>query len=437
MVKTKVTIAGPGKGWPKKGCTVDKKNIVGDQTQAQATGRDVLEEILAQGARQLLQQAIENEVTEHIQAHAQHRDEQGHRMVVRNGRLPHREILTGMGPIKIEQPRVHDRRPEQKFSSRILPPYMRRLKSLDALVPALYLRGVSTGDFTEALSSILGPNAPGLSATNVVRLKEVWQKDFEDWQRRDLSGKRYVYWWADAIYFNVRLTSDRPCVLVIMGSLADGTKELVAVVDGERESKLSWAEVLSDLRRRGLKAGPELAIGDGALGFWAALREVFQQTREQRCWVHKTANVLDKLPKRVQSSAKDHLHEMYLSGTRTEALKAFSEFLRLYAGKYPKACQCLAKDKEVLFTFYDFPAEHWGHLRTTNPIESTFAGVRHRTRQTKGCGNRMATLTMVFQLTRVAENGWRRLNGYELLAKVIAGIKFIDGIEETTKSKAA
>ena len=413
---------------------MDNKTIVGTETQAQDTSRGVLEVILAEGARKMLQQAIENEVSEYIQAHAHEQDRQGHRLVVRNGSLPQREILTGMGPIKIDQPRVHDRRPDQKFSSQLLPPYMRRLPSLDALVPALYLRGLSTGSFTEALSSILGPHAPGLSATNVVRLKEVWQKDFEDWQRRDLSGKRYVYWWADAIYFNVRLSPERPCVLVIIGSLADGTKELVAVVDGERESKLSWAEGLSNLKRRGLKRGPELAIGDGALGFWSALQEVFQQTREQRCWVHKTANVLDKLPKRIQSSAKRLIHDMYLSGSRSQALKALSAFVRLYAGKYPKACECLIKDKDVLFTFYDFPAEQWAHLRTTNPIESTFAGVRHRTRQTKGCGSRMATLTMVFQLTRVAEKGWRRLKGSEFLAKVIAGIKFIDGIEETTKA---
>ncbi len=413
---------------------MDNKTIVGLETQAQEIPRGVLESILAEGARKMLQQAIENEVSEYIDTHAQKQDEQGHRLVVRNGSLPQRKILTGMGPIKINQPRVHDRRPDQQFSSQLLPPYMRRLPSLDALVPALYLRGISTGSFAEALSSILGPHAPGLSATNVVRLKEVWQKDFEDWQRRDLSGKRYVYWWADAIYFNVRLSPERPCVLVIIGSLADGTKELVAVVDGERESKLSWAEVLSNLKRRGLKRGPELAIGDGALGFWSALQEVFQQTREQRCWVHKTANVLDKLPKRIQSSAKRLIHDMYLSASRSQGLKALSAFVRLYAGKYPKACECLIKDKDVLFTFYDFPAEQWAHLRTTNPIESTFAGVRHRTRQTKGCGSRMATLTMVFQLTRVAEKGWRRLKGSEFLAKVIAGIKFIDGIEETTKA---
>jgi len=269
----------------------------------------------------------------------------------------------------------------------------------------------------------------------VVRLKEGWQKDFETWQRRDLSSKHYVYMWADAIYFNVRLSEERPCILVIMGSLADGTKELVAVQDGQRESKLSWAALLSDLKRRGLKEAPKVAVGDGALGFWAALEEEFPETREQRCWVHKTANILDTLPKSLHPQAKGHIHEMYLSPGRAKAVKAYEDFLRLYEAKYPRACECLRKDKDVLFTFYDFPAEHWRHLRTTNPIESTFASVRHRTRQTKGCGSRLATLSMVFQLVRVAEKHWRRLNGSQLLAKVIAGIQFVDGVDPDSTQK--
>lgn len=412
-----------------------EENIVDLKRQAQVVNRSDLDGLLAEGARKMLQQAIENEVAEYIEAHGNERDEQGHRLVVRNGRLPQRDILTSMGPVKVSQPRVNDRRPEAKFSSSILPPYLRRTRSLDALIPALYLRGISTGDFTEALSEILGPNAPGLSATNVVRLKEGWQKDYEAWQRRDLSAKQYVYLWADAIYFNVRLSEERPCILVIMGSLADGTKELVAVADGQRESKLSWAAVLSDLKRHGLKEPPKVAVGDGALGFWAALEEAFGGTREQRCWVHKTANILDKLPKSIHPQAKAHIHEMYLSPGRAKALEAYEEFLRLYGAKYPKACECLRKDKDVLFTFYEFPAEHWGHLRTTNPIESTFAGVRHRTRQTKGCGSRLATLSMVFQLVRVAEKHWRRLNGSELLAKVIAGVEFVDGVDQTSTQK--
>jgi len=425
----------PAKGRQTKGCTVSEENIVDLKRQAQVVNRDCLEELLAEGARKLLQQAIENEVAEYIEGHSGERDCRGHQLVVRNGRLPERDILTGMGPVKVSQPRVNDRRPEAKFTSNILPPYLRRTRSIDALIPALYLRGISTGDFTEALSEILGANAPGLSATNVVRLKEGWQKDFEAWQRRELSAKRYVYWWADAIYFNVRLSEERPCILVIMGSLANGTKELVAVVDGQRESKLSWAALLSDLKRRGLKEAPEVAVGDGALGFWAALHEEFPRTREQRCWVHKTANILDKLPKSLQPQAKSHIHEMYLSPGRAKAIEAYEEFLRLYGAKYPKACECLRKDKDVLFTFYDFPAEHWGHLRTTNPIESTFAGVRHRTRQTKGCGSRLATLSMVFQLVRVAEKHWRRLNGRQQLAQVVAGVKFIDGVDSTSNQK--
>jgi transposase-like protein len=334
-----------------------------------------------------------------------------------------------MGPVEVQQPRVRDRRPDGKvhFSSAILPKYLRRVPSLDALIPALYLRGISTGDFTEALSSILGPNAAGLSAANIVRLKEGWQAEYEQWSRRDFNQKRYVYWWADGVYFQVRLEDCRRCILVLMGALADGTKELIAVTDGERESKLSWLEVLRDLKARGLQEAPAIAVGDGGLGFWAALAEEFPQVREQRCWVHKTANVLDKLPKSLQPAAKDKIHQMYLSPTRQAAQKAFEAFISLYEAKYPKACECLSKDREILFSFYDFPAEHWPHLRTTNPIESTFATVRLRTERTKGCGSRMATLTMVWQLARAAQKKWRRLNGSELLSQVIEGVIFEDG----------
>jgi len=272
--------------------------------------------------------------------------------------------------LAIKQPRVEDRREDHRFTSAILPPYLRRTPSVDALIPALYLKGVSTGDFTEALEAILGENASGLSATNIVRLKQGWEEEYKEWSRRDLSGKRYVYWWADGIYFNVRLEDDRTCMLVLMGTLADGTKELIAVLDGFRESKDSWKELMRDLSRRGLKHGRELAAGDGALGFWAALREMFPWAREQRCWVHKTANVLDKMPKSVQTKAKSMLHEMYLSPTRKEALAAFDTFIETFGAKYPKACECLTKDKDVLFTFYGFPAEHWQHIRSTNPIHN-------------------------------------------------------------------
>lgn len=399
--------------------------------------RSALDEILRQGAQQLLGAAIQNEVREYIQAHAGVRDEKGHRLVVRNGHLPARELQTPAGKVSIRQPRVDDRRPDHKFLSRLLPPYLRRTPSLEALVPALYLRGISTGDFTEALAALLGPSAEGLSPANIVRLKESWTQDFAQWARRDLSGKRYVYWWADGIYFNVRLDDTaRPCVLVIMGALENGSKELIAVVDGERESKLSWQALLSDLKKRGLTWAPKLAVGDGALGFWAALEEEYPGVVHQRCWVHKTANVLDKLPKGVQPAAKALLHEMYLSPTQASALQAYERFGKLYEDKYPKACACLRHDKAVLFNFYAFPAAHWSHLRTTNPIESTFATVRHRTRQTKGCGSRAATLSMVFKLATAAQKRWRKLNGSELLAEVIRGVKFLDG-ELAVQSAAA
>jgi putative transposase len=387
----------------------------------------ILDQLVREGARRMLQSAISNEVAEFIERHRDLVGEDGHRVVVRNGHLPEREILSGAGPLAIRQPRVRDKRGDHRFTSEILPPFMRRVPSVDALIPTLYLKGVSTGDFSDALAAILGPNAAGLSPANIVRLKEGWKKDYEVWTKRDLKDKRYVYWWADGVYFNVRLESDRPCILVLMGALADGTKELVALWDGHRESKASWKEVLRDLKRRGLKGSPKVAIGDGALGFWAALEEEYPSTRSQHCWVHKTANILDKLPKRIHPEAKKLIQEMYMASTREDAKTAFNEFLSQYGAKYPKATECLAKDEDVLFTFYDFPAEHWIHLRTTNPIESTFATVRHRTRQTKGCGSRLATLVMVFKLSLEAEKHWRRLNGHQLIAKVFDGVKFVDG----------
>jgi len=387
-----------------------------------------LDALLREGARQMLQQAIENEVAEYLEAHQRILDENGHRMVVRNGHMPERNLVTGVGPLPIKRPRVHDKRPGHRFTSAILPAFMRRVPSIDALIPVLYLKGVATNDFSEALEAILGPNAAGLSATNIVRLKEGWKKDYDDWQSRDLSQSRYVYWWVDGIYFNVRLEPDRPCVLVIMGAREDGVKELVAVHDGHRESKESWLEVLRGLKARGLREAPKLAVGDGALGFWSALEEEFSSARAQRCWVHKTANILDKLPKHKQTHAKGLIHDMYLSGTYEKAIKAYDCFVKEYSAKWPKAVECLTKDKDVLFTFYDFPAEHWPHLRTTNPIESTFATVRHRTRQTKGCGSRTATLTMVFQLVRQAEKHWRRLNGYQHITHLINNVVYKDGI---------
>jgi transposase-like protein len=413
---------------------MNKSNLIEMETQAcvVAEGQLNLEQLLRQGAQRMLQKAIENEVEEFVEAHGSCRTHQDRQAVVRNGSLPSRKILTGIGPLEVRQPRARDRREGQKvsFRSSLLPRYLRRVPSIDALIPALYLHGISTGDFTEALESILGPNAAGLSAANIVRLKEGWEVEYEQWTRRDLSTKHYVYWWADGVYFNVRLEDQRRCILVLMGALPDGTKELISVIDGERESKLSWLEVLRDLKAHGLQGSPAIAVGDGALGFWAAMAEEYPQAREQRCWVHKTANVLDKLPKTLHPSAKDKLHQMYLSPTKETALKVFDAFVSLYDAKYPKACECLRKDRDVLFSFYDFPAAHWQHLRTTNPIESTFATVRLRTERTKGCGSRKATLTMVWQLTRAAQKGWRRLNGSELLARVIEGVVFIDGEEK-------
>ncbi|HNY65300.1 MAG TPA: IS256 family transposase, partial [Deltaproteobacteria bacterium] len=315
----------------------------------------------------------------------------------------------------------------EPFSSSILPRYLRRIPSIDNLIPALYLKGISTGDFPRALESILGDSVKGLSATNIVRLKAKWEEEYLEWNRRDLSQKAYVYFWADGIYFNVRLDDDRSCILVIMAADEDGNKELLSITDGYRESELSWREMLLDLKRRGLKRGPELAIGDGAMGFWKALHEVFPGTRSQRCWVHKTANILDKLPKSMQSKAKAHIHEMYRAESRDAAMKAYDHFVQAYRSKYPHAVACLEKDKDVLFTFYDFPATHWIHIRTSNPIESTFGTVRLRTHKTKGCGSRTATLTMVFKLALEAQKTWKRLKGHTLISLVLQRKVFING----------
>jgi len=401
--------------------------------------RSALDEIVRKGAQRMLAQAIEAEVEQYLQDHSHQRDEQGRRKVVRNGRMPVRQLQTSAGPVKIARPRVDDRREGQRFESSILPPYIRRAPSLENLIPLLYLKGISTNAMSEALEPILGSGAKGLSPASVGRLTESWSEEFALWGKRDLSSKRYVYLWADGVYFKVRLGEDRPCVLVVVGSLADGTKEVVGVLDGERESSLSWKSLLLDLKRRGLSEDPKLAVGDGALGFWHALEEVFPAARQQRCWVHKTANILDKLPKKQQPKAKGMIHEIYLSATREDAEEAYDAFLQLYQAKYPKAAKCLSKDREELFAFYDFPAEHWAHLRSTNPIESTFATVRHRHRQTKGNGSRKATLGMVFKLLIAAESGWRRLNGYRLLDKVVQGVIFKDGIdpEKAAKKEAA
>jgi putative transposase len=353
--------------------------------------------------------------------------------VVRNGHLPKRTLLTGVGAVEVEQPRVLDRRPAgeaEPFSSKILPPYLRKTRSLEELIPWLYLKGISTGDFSEALAALVGPEARGLSASTITRLKTSWEDEFQEWNRRPLEGKQYVYLWADGVHFNIRLEEDRQCILVLMGATADGRKELVAIADGFRESEQSWKALLLDVKARGLVVDPKLATGDGALGFWKALRRVYPATREQRCWVHKTVNVLDKLPKRLQAEAKEKLHAIWMAETRADAERAFDLFLATYQAKYPKATDCLAKDRGVLLSFYDFPAEHWMHIRTTNPIESTFATVRLRTHRTKGCGSRIASLTMVFKLAQSAEQTWRALNGSLLLEDVIRGVQFVDGLRK-------
>ena len=389
----------------------------------------VLEELARKGARQMLAQAMEAEVAEFVGKHSGVTDEEGRHMVVRNGHLPGRELVTGIGPLKIRQPRVDDRvlPQEERFSSQILPRYLRRVPSVDNLIPILYLKGISSGDMSEALASILGPGAAGLSATNIVRLKALWEQDYQTWNARGFELKRYVYFWVDGIHFNVRLDEERSCILVIMGANESGRKELLAVSDGYAESKASWREILLDLKRRGLKIGPKLAVGDGALGFWAALREVYPGCREQRCWVHKTANILDKMPKSVQGKAKAMLHEMWQAPTKEKALAAYEHFLSSWEEKYPKAVECLRQDKEELFAFYEFPAAHWVHIRTTNPIESTYATVRLRTKKTKGCGSRMATLTMVFKLALEAEKTWWRLTGHKQIELVMQGRRFVDG----------
>src|SRR3954454_16485289 len=397
------------------------------------TGRDALTDLLRDGARRMLAQAVEAEVAAWIDAHDHLKDAAGHRQVVRNGHLPERAIQTGHGEIEVRQPRVHDRRPpteREKFTPAVLPPYLRRTRSLEELIPWLYLKGISTGDFSEALQAILGPDAPNLSATTITRLKAVWEVDHEAWSKRSLVGKHYVYVWADGVHFNIRLEGGRQCILVLMGATAGGKKELIAISDGYRESDQSWRELLLDCKARGLGVEPSLAIGDGALGFWKAMRQVWDTTKEQRCWVHKMANVLDKLPRGSQPKAKRMLHDIYQAEGRKEAEKAFDLFVKTYEAKYPKATECLVKNRDVLLTFYDFPAEPWLHIRTTNPIESKFATVRRRHSKTKGSGSRSACLTMVYKLMESASRGWRALNGSKLLAEVIAGAIYIDGVKQ-------
>jgi transposase-like protein len=397
------------------------------------TFRDPLTEILRNGARALLAHAVEAEVAGFLGDHADKLTADGRARLVRHGHLPEREIVTGIGPVAVRCPRVRDRAGDGgeriRFSSAILPPYARRSKSLEVLIPLLYLKGVSTGDFEEALVALLGKDTGGLSASTIGRLKEAWSDEHARWSKRDLSAKRYVYFWADGIHVQARLEDHGQCLLVIIGATPEGKKELVGLIDGVRESAQSWKELLLDLKRRGLPMGPELAVADGALGFWQALEEVWPNTRGQRCWVHKTANVLNKLPKSQQFKAKRALQEIWMAETKKDALAAFDAFIETWGVKYDKAVECLIKDRAALLSFYDFPAEHWKHLRTTNVIESSFATIRHRTVRSKGCLSNKTALAMIFKLAEAAEKSWRRLDGHNQFPKIILGVKFADGIE--------
>ena len=404
------------------------------------TFNDQLTEILRNGAHALLAHAVEAEVAAFLDSHADLKTSEGHQRVVRHGHLPEREVMTGIGAVTVRQPRVRDREaaadsPDRlRFTPSILPPYARRSKSIETLLPILYLKGISTGDFSEALAALLGPNAPGLSATTIARLKQVWSDEHTRWQSRDLSARHYAYVWADGIHLQARLEDEKQCILVIIGATPEGRKELVGFTDGARESTHDWRELLLDLKRRGLDAQPEMMIADGALGFWKAAGEVWPKAAEQRCWVHKTANVLAKLPKSQHPKAKRALQEIWMAETKTVAELAFDAFVESYALKYEKAADCLARDRDTLLAFYDFPAEHWKHLRTTNPIESTFATVRHRTTRSKGCLSNKTALAMVFKLVESAQRSWRRLDGHAQLPKLILGVKFSDGLEVAAKS---
>ena len=402
-------------------------------TEEQAAG-PTLDELAREGARRMLLKALAVEVAQYVDTHAEAQDEHGRRLVVRNGQARARKVTCGAGTLEVRAPRVNDKRVEadgqrQRFTSRILPPYMRRSPQVAEVLPILYLRGLSTGDFREALPVLLGEDAAGLSATNIARLTAAWDEEYRRFRQRDLTDRDYVYVWVDGIHFNIRLEDDRLCTLVLIGARPDGTKELVALEDGYRESTDSWATVLRDLRRRGMRA-PVVAVGDGALGFWAAVRDVWPETAAQRDWFHKLGNVLDKLPKRLQPKATRALHDILAADTRERADAQLDGFVAEYKVKYPKAAACLAADREALLTYFAFPAEHWIHLRTTNVIESPFATVRLRQRVTKGAGSRTKGLLMAYKLLDMAQRRWRRLNGAHLLPLVRAGVVFVDGAQK-------
>ena len=404
-----------------------------ENTVVELAGRecfsDKLTDVLRSGAQQLLQQAVEAEVSEFLREFEDRQLENGRAAVVRSGCQPEREIQTGIGPLTVRIPKVRSRDGEPvTFRSALVPPYVRKTRTLEAALPWLYLKGVSSGEMQEALEVLVGPEASGLSAATVSRLKKRWGEDYQAWCNSTLNKDEWVYLWVDGIHSGLRAEDAKLCALTVIGVNAQGKKQLLAIEDGTRESTQSWREVLLKLKARGMNV-PKLAIGDGALGFWAALDEIYPQTRQQRCWVHKTANVLNKLPKSVQPKVKQSLHDIWMAETREDATIAFDLFIKTYEDKYPAATECLLKDQNELLVFYDYPAAHWQSIRTTNPIESTFATIRHRTKRSKGCLSRHSMLHMMYKLGQCAEKKWRRLRGFNQLAKVITGVKFKDGIE--------
>ena len=406
---------------------MDKSNVV--EFAGREPGKDELSELIRNGAKKLIAGALEAEVSALLAEFSGEHDEDGRAAVVRNGYQPEREIQTGIGPVKVTVPKVRTRGGEAVvFRSALVPAYVRKTRSMEAALPWLYLKGISTGEMGAALEALVGSEAKGLSASTVSRLKQRWREEYEGWRHRRLDEEGWVYVWADGIYSGLRAEQQRLCALVIVGVNERGEKHFLSIEDGVRESTQSWREVLLDLKARGLNA-PELAVGDGAMGFWAALEEIYPTTRQQRCWVHKTGNVLNALPRSVQPKAKRGLHDIWQAARREDAEKAFDQFITTYEPKYPKATACLVKDRETLMTFYDFPATHWQHLRTTNPIESTFATIRHRTARTKGCVTRDSLLHLMFKLGQCAEKNWRKLRGFAYLAKVIEGVKFVNGEE--------
>lgn len=391
---------------------------------------DPLTELLRDGARRLIAQAVEAELTEFLEQHEQRRDSRGRAAVVRNGHQPERDILTGIGPVSVRVPKVRTRAGESAvFRSSLVPPFVRKARSVEAALPWLYLKGISSGDMAEALGVLVGPQAKGLSAPVVSRLKQAWQADYEAWRKTSLAKDRWVYVWADGIHSGLRGEAGKLCVLVVIGVNDRGQKRLLAIEDGVRESAQSWREVLLSLKARGLAVAPKLGIGDGALGFWKALDEIYPDTRHQRCWVHKTANVLNYLPKSLQPKAKKALQDIWMAESRVGAESALALFLETFQAKYPKATECLDKDRDAMLAFYDFPAEHWMHIRSTNVIESAFATIRHRSDRTKGAVSRDTMLALIFKLGQEAEKSWRRIRGFDHLAKVITGVRFKDGVE--------